>query len=297
MEFEESKDLFIKYLACEKGLSENYQISMQQSLTKFQRWLKEGALDWQSLSTDDLLKYVKAMVDKQLEASTSAVYITHLKLFYKYASTSEWVEKDIAESLQKPKGKEILPNTLSEDSIQNILESINLEKRLGARDKAILETFYASGLRLSELANARLEHIDLGERIIRVTGKGNKTRRVPLGRKAQLAIQAYLVKERSTLVKPSITSSHIFLSVRGGKLSPDRIRKIVKERAKEAGVSTNVYPHLLRHSCATHLLQNGADLRIIQELLGHVDIATTQVYTHVDQKSLKAIHRAFHTRG
>jgi integrase/recombinase XerD len=160
----------------------------------------------------------------------------------------------------------------------------------------MLELLYASGLRISELADARLENLQIEEGIIRVTGKGSKTRLVPVGGKAREALRAYLQGERPALVKHR-TGSEIFLSSRGGKLTTVRIWQIVKRVAKHAGLEQNVYPHLLRHSFATHLLGNGADLRIIQELLGHADISTTQVYTHVDQQRLKAVHRKFHPRA
>jgi len=155
---------------------------------------------------------------------------------------------------------------------------------------------YASGLRISELTNARLENLNLEEGIIRVTGKGGKTRLVPVGRKACAAISAYLEKERPGLVRRR-TGSEIFLSVRGAKLTTVRVWQIIRKVAKHAGIETNVYPHLLRHSFATHLLSNGADLRIIQEMLGHADISTTQIYTHVDQSRLKAVHHQFHPRA
>ena len=160
----------------------------------------------------------------------------------------------------------------------------------------MLELFYASGLRLSELCGLRLEMVDLEDGFVRISGKGNKTRVVRVGGKARAAITDYLAHERPQLVTKR-TSSHLFLSIRGGPLSPDRVRQIVKRRARLAGIEQNVYPHLLRHSFATHLLEGGADLRVIQELLGHADISTTQVYTHVDRQRLKSVHRQFHPRG
>ena len=168
---------------------------------------------------------------------------------------------------------------------------------LGRRDLAILELLYASGLRVSELAGARLEDLHEEGGVIRVTGKGQKTRLVPVGGKALQAVRDYVEHERPRLVRPGRTSSHIFLSTRGGPLTTARLWQIVKRRASLAGIGTAVYPHLLRHSFATHLLENGADLRVIQEMLGHADIATTQIYTQVDQKRLKQVHRNFHPRG
>ena len=203
---------------------------------------------------------------------------------------------DPAEPLQSAKPERKLPETLSVREIRNLLEGISTENPLGRRDKAILELFYSSGLRLAELCAARLEWLDTEEGFLRVSGKGKKTRLVRVGRDALSAITDYLRNERPQLVKPR-SSSQIFLSVRGGPLTPERIRQIVKRRAKLAGIDSKVYPHLLRHSFATHLLEGGADLRVIQELLGHADIATTQIYTHVSSKGLKDAHRKFHPRG
>src|SRR4029077_4239167 len=176
------------------------------------------------------------------------------------------------------------------------IETIDTKVPLGLRDRAIIELLYASGLRISELANARLENLDSEGRILRVVGKGNKTRLVPVGRKACEALASYLSMERPRLVKRR-SGSEIFLSERGTKLTTARIWQIVKKHARQSGLEKNIYPHLLRHSFATHLLSNGADLRIIQEMLGHADISTTQVYTHVDQQRLKAVHRKFHPRA
>jgi len=160
----------------------------------------------------------------------------------------------------------------------------------------MIELAYASGLRVSELVTIALADVNLNQGFVRVTGKGNKTRLAPMGKAARAALDDYLANERSELVTKR-TSSHVFLSVRGGALSPDRVREIVKERAAAAGIEQNLYPHLLRHSFATHLLEGGADLRVIQELLGHADISTTQIYTHVDGQRLKSLHQRFHPRG
>jgi integrase/recombinase XerD len=198
--------------------------------------------------------------------------------------------------LTLPRIERFLPETLNESEVERLIESIPLDQPLGLRDRAMVELLYASGLRISELVNARLEHLSLEEKVIRVTGKGNKTRLVPVGAKARDALAAYLERERPRHVKRR-TGSELFLSVRGGKLTSVRCWQIVKARAKAAGLEEDVYPHLLRHSFATHLLNNGADLRVIQEMLGHADISTTQIYTHVDQDRLKAVHHKFHPRG
>jgi integrase/recombinase XerD len=206
------------------------------------------------------------------------------------------VERDPTEALALPRIERYLPETLNELQVEQLIEAADQKAALGLRDRAMIELLYASGLRISELANARLENFNREEGILRVTGKGNKTRLVPVGRKACEALTAYLSMERPQLVKRQ-TGSEIFLSTRGAKLTTARIWQIVKKVSRRAGLGKNVYPHLLRHSFATHLLGNGADLRIIQEMLGHADISTTQVYTHVDQQRLKAVHRQFHPRA
>jgi integrase/recombinase XerD len=231
-----------------------------------------------------------------LSASSIKLIVVALKIFFRFLTTKGLIERDPAEALALPRIERYLPETLNELQVEQLLEAVDTKAAHGLRDRAIIELLYASGLRISELANARLENFNFEERVVRVIGKGNKTRLVPVGRKACEALAAYLSAERPKLVKQR-TGSEIFLSERGTKLTTARIWQIVKKHAQRAGLENNVYPHLLRHSFATHLLGNGADLRIIQEMLGHADISTTQVYTHVDQQRLKAVHRKFHPRA
>jgi integrase/recombinase XerD len=220
--------------------------------------------------------------------------VVALKIFFRYLAGEGRIDRDPTEALALPRIERYLPETLNELEVEQLIESIDVKAPLGLRDRAMMELLYASGLRISELAGARLENFDAD--ILRVTGKGNKTRLVPVGRKASEALAAYLSTERPKLVKQR-TGNEIFLSARGTKLTTARIWQVVKRIARQSGIEKNVYPHLLRHSFATHLLGNGADLRIIQEMLGHADISTTQVYTHVDQQRLKAVHRQFHPRA
>ena len=290
-------DSFLLYLATERGLSSAYQLSVRQTLEKFPPWADEkGLKDWRDVGTDELAEFLSYLRKSGLDASSQRIAQVHLKIFFRFLVKRNHLEVDPAEPLIAPKAAAKLPETLNAETVTKLLSSIDPEKRLGKRDLAILELFYASGLRLSEICNARLELLDLDDHFLRVTGKGNKTRLVPIGGRALEALNQYLTSERPELVTKK-TSSHIFLSIRGSALSPDRVRQIVKERAKNSGLEQNIYPHLLRHSFATHLLENGADLRVIQELLGHADISTTQIYTHVDQKRLKAVHQQFHPRG
>ncbi|MFD2157909.1 tyrosine recombinase [Rubritalea tangerina] len=287
---------FIMYLAVERGLSAAYQSSVRQSLEAFRRWSEGQSLSLQDHDTDSLARFVSYRKKEGLGNSSLRILVVHLKIFYRYLAARSKVGADIAEPLIAPKVESYLPDTLSAQLVGDLLESIDTSQRLGKRDRAILELFYASGLRLSEICQIRIEHYDMEENLVRVTGKGNKTRIVPVGESAQKAIELYLSAERRELVRPK-TRSHLFISVRGGALSPDRMRSIVKQRAQRAGIKSSMYPHLLRHCFATHLLENGADLRVIQEMLGHADISTTQIYTHVDQKRLKGIHHQFHPRG
>lgn len=296
MQYSQLVDTFILYLATERGLSSAYQLSVRQTLDKLREWMETKHYQVEDLGTDELAAFLASRKKEGIAASSLRIHIVHLKVFWRFISGRNYVVADVAEPLIAPKPDAVLPDSLHEVSVSKLLDSIDHMKFLGKRDQAILELFYASGLRLSEVCSARLENLDLDDGFIRVTGKGNKTRIVPVGNRAQAAIERYVKLERPELVRPK-TSSEIFLSVRGGALSPERMRSIIKERALAAGIDSTIYPHLLRHSFATHLLQNGADLRAIQEMLGHADISTTQIYTHVDQKRLSEIHKNFHPRG
>lgn len=293
---EQETDAFILYLATERGLSAAYQLSVRQTLDALAGWLEGKRLRLRDVGTDDLTGFLGARKDAGLAASSLRIATVHLKVFFRWLAARGKLPMDPAEPLLSPRPEQTLPETLHGEEVARMLDSIDTTRFLGKRDRAMLELFYASGLRLAELCSARLENLDRDEHFIRVTGKGNKTRIVPVGRTAEEMLDRYLAGERKELVKKR-SGSHIFLSVRGGKLSPDRVRQVVKERAAMAGIEQNVYPHLLRHSFATHLLEGGADLRVIQELLGHADISTTQIYTHVDGARLKAVHKRFHPRG
>jgi len=295
---EDSIDAFIRFLAVERGLSENYQLSTQRSLTEFAQWCgaKKKINQPRDVTLAVMSEYLADRKRAGLSASSIKLVVVALKIFFRFLAGKGIIKRDPAEALALPRIERYLPETLNELQVEEFLEKIDTKALHGLRDRAMIELLYASGLRISELANARLEDFNFEQRIVRVTGKGNKTRLVPVGRKACEALAAYLSAERPKLVK-SRTSSEVFLSERGTKLTTARIWQIVKKHAQRAGLEKNVYPHLLRHSFATHLLSNGADLRIIQEMLGHADISTTQVYTHVDQQRLKAVHRQFHPRA
>ena len=283
------------FLATERGLSKNYQLLVRRNLEKFSNWLNDiKQLD--SITTDDLSEYLSKRKKEGLAASSIRQNVVSLKIFFRFLCNNKILSEDIAEGLFSPKPEQLLPKTINQKDVKQLLESIETSDPLGMRDRALIELLYSSGLRLGEIMEALLENLYLEEGHIRVTGKGNKTRIVPIGKKALEEINNYLDKGRKKLVN-SKSTSHIFLSIRGKKLSPSRIWQIVKERSKRADIKSPIHPHQLRHSFATHLLSGGADLRIIQELLGHANISTTQTYTHVDEKGLKKVHKKFHPRG
>ena len=295
---EDSIDSFIRFLAVERGLSENYQLSTQRSLSEFAQWCATNKKinNPRAVTLPMISEYLADRKRTGLSASSIKLIVVALKIFCRFLASRGTIERDPAEALALPRIERYLPETLNELQVEQFLEKIDTKAVHGLRDRAMIELLYASGLRISELANARLENFNFEERVVRVTGKGNKTRLVPVGRKACEALAAYLSGERPNLVGRR-TGNEIFLSARGTKMTTVRAWQIVKKHARKSGLEANIYPHLLRHSFATHLLGNGADLRIIQEMLGHADISTTQVYTHVDQQRLKAVHRQFHPRA
>jgi integrase/recombinase XerD len=296
--FDNEIDEFILFLATERGLSDNYQVSTRRSLEEFAIWYgrQEEAPGISKVTTDQLTDYLAERKRGGLAAASLKLIVVALKIFFRFLKARQRVVYDPADVLVLPRLERYLPDTLNEADAERLIQ-VDLGRRpFPKRDRAMLELLYSSGLRISELTNARLEQINLEDRFIRVTGKGNKTRLVPIGRKACEAINDYLETERRVLVRPR-TGSELFLSRRGQKLTRQRVWQIVKEIAELGAFEIRIYPHLLRHSFATHLLSNGADLRIIQELLGHADISTTQIYTHVDQNRLKTIHKKFHPRA
>jgi integrase/recombinase XerD len=295
---ESAIESFIRYLAVERGLSDNYQLSTQRSLTDFVRWCvgTRKIESFKAVTLPTVSEYLAAKKKAGLSAASIKLIVVALKIFFRFLTGKGEIRRDPTETLPLPRIERFLPETLNELQAAKLLNSVDTNAPHGLRDRAMLELLYASGLRISELVNARLENFYPDEGTIRVIGKGNKTRIVPVGRKACEALAVYLTTERPKLVKRR-TGNEIFLSEHGAKLTTARIWQIVKEKARHAGLEKNIYPHLLRHSFATHLLSNGADLRIIQEMLGHADISTTQVYTHVDQQRLKAVHRQFHPRA
>ena len=287
---------FLIHLATERGLSPNYQLIVQRSLETFAEWTLRGGLALESVEPGHITDFLAFRKRSGLQASSVRLDAVAIRIFFRFLVSRQGWAQNPAETLSLPRPEKHLPETLNPGDVRRLLESVGPGDPHGLRDRAMLELLYASGLRVSELCNARLENLDLDSGFIRVTGKGNKTRMIPIGAPAVAAVKSYLESARPELVKPK-TGAEVFLSVRGKKLTPQRIWQLIKQYAARAGLDINVFPHLLRHSFATHLLGGGADLRIIQELLGHADISTTQIYTHVEKSALKAVLKKFHPRG
>lgn len=292
-------DSFLLYLAAERGLSVNYRLSVQRTLARFADWCAGHGHSPADVDEPMLAAYHRWLRgDCRLAAASCRVAMVHLRQFFRYLAREKVLPGNPAALLECGRAARTLPETLRADEVNTLLQSIDpADLPYGARDRAMLEMLYGSGLRVSELVNLRAEQVDWEENFLRITGKGRKTRYVPLGGVAAKALRSYLEHARTRLLRNGRRADVLFLSNRGERLTRDRIRQIIKERARAAGLPENVYPHILRHSFATHLLENGADLRVIQDMLGHASLSTTQVYTHVDQKRLVALHQSFHPRG
>ncbi len=288
---------FIAWLATERGLSTNYQLGVQSALERFCKWSEyQNAAALEQTTPARLTDYLAWRKRAGLETSSIRFEAVALRIFFRFLSGRDRWPLNPAEHLSLPRAGLKLPGTLSVPQMQALIESVQGDSPLALRDRALLELLYAGGLRVTEVCDLRLENVELAEGWIRVTGKGEKTRLVPLGSPALKALDVYLSRARPELVRAK-TGGEVFLSVRGRRLTPQRIWQLTKSYAALAGVEDRVFPHQFRHSFATHLLAGGADLRIIQELLGHSDISTTQVYTHVEKSGLKSVLKRFHPRA
>jgi len=290
-------DSFLLYLATERGLSTNYQLSTRASLERFANWAGGRGVESVAKVTPPLLsEFLTAEKKRGLTPTSIKLEAVALRIFFRFLTARYRIPTDPAEKLPLPRIPHTLPQPLSQGDMAKLLAAPAGDTPLEVRDRALLELLYACGLRIAEACGARIENLDEEGGVIRVTGKGNKTRLIPVGRVALEALKLYLANARPKLISPK-SGGEIFLSVRGHALTPARIWQVVRHYAKFAGIEESVHPHQLRHSFATHLLAGGADLRIIQEMLGHASIATTQIYTQVDRGQLKSLHRKFHPRG
>ncbi len=298
-EEESALERFLNYQTAERGLSRNYRISLHQSLSQFLRWCEEEGYSPFTITQEQVLLYMQELQARELRASSCRIALVHLRVFYRYLTREKRIEENPLLLLKSGRLPHRLPKNLPAERVAQLLEGTDkMQLPYGARDRAMLELLYGSGLRVSELLELRGSQIDWDERFLRIKGKGGKTRFVPLGSMAAEALRDYIKEARPLLLKKGKRASDlIFLSNRGSQLTRERVRQVLIKRAQEAGLDAHVFPHLLRHCFATHLLENGADLRVIQDLLGHANLATTEIYTHVQQKKLHEIHQKFHPRG
>ena len=299
---------FLQHLRHERGQAEHTQRTYAALLNKFTAWAGKNSLtDWRQVELKHLMSFLQhererplADAPKELtkRLSSESVYleIAALRAFYRFAENEKLLPANVAENLSLPRRWKRLPKALTNAEIEKLLAPMAPASPESLCTDAVLELAYASGLRLAELRGVRLEQLHLEAGFINVIGKGNKERVLPVGRKAVEAINRYLESGRPKLITPK-SPANAFLTNRGTPFAAVTLWKRIKDRTRRAGVSRNVTPHMLRHSFATHLLEHGADLRVIQELLGHANISTTEIYTHVEGSRLREVHRKFHPRA
>lgn len=290
---------FLNHLRGERNLAKNTIRSYSIDLNRYIDFLKERQISKpESIKISYLYDYIDILNKIPLASSSIARNFSSIRMLHEFMMNEGYVKKDITENIISPKIPKRLPKVLTINEIEKILNVIDVTKILGIRDRAMLELLYACGLRISELLKLRLLAVFFENGWIRIFGKGNKERIIPFGKEAKRWLKKYIDYFRPELKKKNILKAEdfIFLNIRGGPLSRMGVWKIIQKHVKSAGIYKNVSPHTFRHSFATHLLEGGADLRAVQEMLGHSDISTTQIYTHLDRDYLKEIHKTFHPR-
>jgi integrase/recombinase XerD len=289
---------YLNVLRLEKNLSDNTISSYRNDLSSLIGFLEaEKISDFSKVDHKLLNSFFEKLQVIGLSRTSAARYYSSIKGFFNYLFSCRYIESNPVEKVSPPKLSKNLPSVLTVEEADRILSLPDSNEKLGLRDKAVLEVLYACGLRVSELIDLKMSNLFFNEEIIRVFGKGSKERLVPIGSSAVKWTGKYLTSSRPLLEKKMKSESFVFLNNRGTKLSRMGIWKIVEHYTKEAGIEKEVHPHTFRHSFATHLLEGGADLRAVQEMLGHADISTTQIYTHIDRDYIKQVHRDFHPRG
>jgi integrase/recombinase XerD len=289
---------FLHYLMAECGVSPNTLAAYRSDIIRFVRWREEHAPGpLRSLDIPALARYVEHLNTLGLAPSSVARHLASLSTFFRFLVFDGRLSENVARLLIAPAVWDRLPLVLGPQAVARLLETPNIATRLGRRDRAALETLYATGCRASEVVGLKPSDLDLVAGTARCVGKGDRQRIVPLGSRAREALQSYLAHDRPPLVARRPATAEVFVTRSGRPLSRVELWRIVKKHARAAGLSDAVSPHTLRHSFATHLLAGGADLRAVQEMLGHASIATTQVYTRVEMSRLKQVHRRFHPRS
>jgi integrase/recombinase XerD len=289
-------EAFNDYLKVEKGLSQNSLLSYNQDLKKYTGYLEsKGIQEPAKITSKDISEFMFSLRNKISVISIARILST-IKSFHKFLLREKITSSDPADFLETPKLQKKIPSFLSFDEVNKLLKEPNLKNSQGIRDRAILELMYATGMRVSEVSYLKISDLNLDLGFIKCKGKGSKERIVPIGKVAQQFLHKYLDESRPKLLKKNI-SQYSFLAQGGRRLSRQSIWKMIKKTVLKAGIRKKVTPHTLRHSFATHLLERGADLRSVQEMLGHASIITTQIYTHINQSRLKEIHTKFHPRA
>ena len=289
-------DAFIDTIWIEKGLSTNTLNSYKSDLEKYFNWIESNSLKYKELSRSDVLEYLAYLFGQKLEGKSVARNLSSLKAFHNYLILKDITKSNPCEKIETPKFVKSIPSSLSENEVEKLLDAPDENTFIGIRDKTMIETLYSCGLRISELVDLEIIHINLRQGVIRVLGKGQKERLVPMGQKLINLIGIYFRKLEENKIKNS--SNFLFLSQRGKKITRQAFWHRIKIYATKAGLENNkISPHILRHAFATHLLNNGADLRVVQLLLGHSDLNTTQIYTEVAKRRLQNLHGAHHPRG
>jgi len=289
-------DAFIDTIWIEKGLSTNTLNSYKSNLEKYFNWIELNSLKYKELSRSDVLEYLAYLFGQKLEGKSVARNLSSLKAFHNYLILKDITKSNPCEKIETPKFVKSIPSSLSENEVEKLLDAPDENTFIGIRDKTMIETLYSCGLRISELVDLEIIHVNLRQGVIRVLGKGQKERLVPMGQKLINLIGIYFKKLEENKIKNS--SNFLFLSQRGKKITRQAFWHRIKIYATKAGLENNkISPHILRHAFATHLLNNGADLRVVQLLLGHSDLNTTQIYTEVAKRRLQNLHGAHHPRG
>ncbi len=290
-------DAFLDHLTVERGLASNTRIAYRADLAQFTDFLQRRGIEHlNAAQRQHITEYLLHRRKGGLSARSLSRHLAAIRMFCRFLSREKLLAMDVTQTIDSPKLWRTLPHTLDYGEVERLLAVPNTRTKLGLRDRAMLEFMYATGLRVSEVAHIKLGDITFEAGFLRSVGKGNKERIVPIGKHAIEWVQRYLHEARGSFAKAE-NLGEVFLSTRGKPLSRKTIWVLIKKYARRAGITKNITPHTLRHSFATHLLDNGGDLRVIQEMLGHADISTTQIYTHVDQRRLKETHYRFHPRS
>ena len=292
----EITERFCDVLWLQEGLSANTLDAYRRDLEGLGRWLSTKSATLMTATRADLLEYLSDCVRKGARPRTTARLLSSLRRFYGYLVRENRVKVDPTALIDSPKIGRPLPKSLSEEQVEKLLQSPDVTTPLGLRDRAMLETLYATGMRVSELVGLTLSQVSLTQGVVRVIGKGDKERLVPLGEEAIAWISRYLAEGRPALVRRHSTDA-VFTTTRGGPMTRQAFWHNLKRHARAGGIHATLSPHTLRHAFATHLLNHGADLRVVQMLLGHADLSTTQIYTHVARARLKTLHEQHHPRG